>query len=294
MKFEDYNPYFSVEHTRRPISSFSEDKHIDIDLFDENICDRIIELTPVLDELPSETMQGIIIDSAWKSSKIEGSSYTLADSVELAATGEMNPDKDEKSGLIVRNHLDVLSMENFDLTVDSISLVNKMLLRDIDASGGILRGYVNIDISASSYIPPVSPKLDKMMNILFDAIKNANIINKALYLMTSLPALQLFMDGNKRTSRMSAVHALMQNNILPFSIVNMDKDEYLWSLIAFYETGDTQPIRDIMLDGWAHSIMRTAQKGALSVIDYDRKHYNLVEQLKGEDIGMSHTDFDMA
>jgi hypothetical protein len=48
-------------------------------------------------------------------------------------------------------------------------------------------------------------------------------IEAALYLMTRIPYVQVFANGNKRTSRLAANTALLAGGLLPFSFADVDK-----------------------------------------------------------------------
>jgi len=47
--------------------------------------------------------------------------------------------------------------------------------------------------------------------------------------------LQPFCDGNKRTSRILGNAVLLSNNALPISFIHTPKEEYIKSILFFYE-----------------------------------------------------------
>ena len=70
---------------------------------------------------------------------------------------------------------------------------------------GVLREYEDINITLSSYAPPLRPGtgfIQKMLDrILTTSAAIDSPLESAFYLLTRLPYLQAFVDGNKRTSR---------------------------------------------------------------------------------------------
>jgi hypothetical protein len=80
-----------------------------------------------------------------------------------------------------------------------------------------------------------------------------------MYLMTRIPYLQAFANGNKRTARLLANAPLLQAGIMPLSFADMDKADYIRAMSAFYELGDVTLIEQVFLRGYVKAIIRSSQ-----------------------------------
>ena len=78
----------------------------------------------------------------------------------------------------------------------------------------------------------------------------------AMYLMTRIPYLQAFANGNKRTSRLAANVPLLSSGLLPFSFADIDKGDYIRGMAAFSELGSTYLIEQTLVQGYARSVVR--------------------------------------
>ena len=57
---------------------------------------------------------------------------------------------------------------------------------------------------------------------------------------------QLFYDGNKRTSMMTANHVMIQNGAGIISVPIKQQEKFLELLVKFYETNDTSAIKELI------------------------------------------------
>lgn len=92
-----------------------------------------------------------------------------------------------------------------------------------------------------------------------DAIENP--MQAAFYMLTQIPYLQPFRDGNKRTSRAMCNVPLIRAKRPPISFVDFGKQDYIVSMLAFYELGDTKLAERCFLDAYGKSIARLGIKG---------------------------------
>ncbi|MBD1577171.1 hypothetical protein HC723_12080 [Vibrio sp. S11_S32] len=70
------------------------------------------------------------------------------------------------------------------------------------------------------------------------------------FLLIHLSYLQAFEDVNKRTARLSCNLPFIQENLCPLSFVDVPKEDYVQSLIYFYETSDYLPALEVF--AWAY------------------------------------------
>ncbi len=95
-----------------------------------------------------------------------------------------------------------------------------------------------------------------LQHILKTSEETTNPISSAFYLLTRIAYLQPFQDGNKRTSRAMCNVPLIKANLPPISFVDFAKQEYIISMLAFYELGDIQLAESCFVEAYQKSIER--------------------------------------
>jgi Fic family protein len=126
---------------------------------------------------------------------------------------------------------------------------------------GKLREFEDVNLGASAYMPPFRPGtqyIAKAFERIIDTACNLHPINAALYLMTRIPYLQAFANGNKRTSRLAANAPLLGAGLLPFSFSDVDKADYIRGMAAFYELGSMHVIEQTFIEGYVKSVVRSS------------------------------------
>jgi Fic family protein len=121
------------------------------------------------------------------------------------------------------------------------------------------REYEEVNPGASAYLPPLRPGTGFAARMLGEMIERARAlhpIEAALYLMTRMPYVQVFANGNKRTSRLAANTVLLAGGLLPFSFADVDKADYIRGMAAFYELGNTLVMEQTFIDGYVRSVIR--------------------------------------
>lgn len=122
-----------------------------------------------------------------------------------------------------------------------------------------MREYEDVRLGRSASSPPSRPGTDYIARTLARITETAGAlppIAAALYLITRIPYLQAFANGNKRTARLAANLPLLKAGLLPISFVDFSKAEYVTGMSAFYELGNIQLIEDCFIRGYVRSIVR--------------------------------------
>jgi Fic family protein len=160
-----------------------------------------------------------------------------------------------------------------NLRLDSIYRVHDLITSDHDLpelagsrhflpanQRGVAREYAEVDIALSTYLPPFRPGTGYLAKALERVLETADSIHDpvqaAFYLLTRIPYLQPFKDGNKRTSRAICNIPLIRAGLPPISFVDFGKQDYIVSLLAFYELGDTRLAERCLVEAYAKSIAR--------------------------------------
>lgn len=263
--------YFDKPHTERPVAPYREDR---------------LEVEPGLEASALGDLAGVpghplakrelakfLIDFSCASSVLEGGTYSLLDTQALIEYGEKNSGKPLEDAFLVLNHKEAFEFLYDYPQLDSIFRVHDLLTNDHELAEladsrhflarpyrGVPREYEDVDIAFSTYLPPFRPGtgyVGKMLERILDrAGKMDNPIQAAFYLLTRLPYLQPFKDGNKRTSRAMCNVPLLQKGLPPISFVDFGKRDYITSLLAFYELGDVRLAERTFVEAYRKSCAR--------------------------------------
>lgn len=271
--------YFDVPSNKRPVARYDESR---LDILPEFDLSRIGDVPagnyPPLDR---RGMLSFLIDFSCASSILEGGTYSLLDTQALLEYGEKAPDKPLSGAVLVLNHKrafeklfvrpslelnDVLALHReiaWDHDIEELKFAPHFLPSE---QCGLVREYEDIQISQSAYIPPTRPGtgyIRKMLaRVLQTAEKIQDPLQSAFYLMTRLPYLQPFNDGNKRLSRLLANVPLLKAGYPPISFVDIRKKDYLIAMLEFYELGEIKMANKCFCDGYLASLDRIGYRSA--------------------------------
>ena len=272
----DIDAYFSIPWQQRPVAPFDETllepwPNIDVDRAQR--CARIQAIALPIDR---RFLSHFLIDLSWGSSVLEGGTYTELDTEALIKYGQRNADKPTADAVLVLNHKRAAEYlwANRALTVANVCALHGLLTDDhqmdeVLASDHFLpehqrgkpREFEDVNLGASAYIPPFRPGTAYVAQALERIVATANSltpVNAALYLMTRIPYLQAFANGNKRASRLAANAPLLTHGLLPFSFSDVNKADYIRGMAAFYELGSMHIIEQTFIQGYAQSVVRSS------------------------------------
>ena len=221
-------------------------------------------------------LASFLIDLSWGSSVLEGGTYCALDTEALIQYGQRNKNKPTADAVLVLNHKRAAEYlwANRALTTQNVCAMHGLLtddhcLDEVAESDHFLpehqrgkpREDEDVNLGASAYMPPFRPGTHYIAQAFTKIINIANKlhpINAALYLMTRIPYLQAFANGNKRTSRLAANAPLLGAGLLPFSFSDVDKADYIRGMAAFYELGSMHVIEQTFIHGYARSVVRSS------------------------------------
>ncbi|WP_158290235.1 Fic family protein [Ramlibacter sp. WS9] len=191
-----------------------------------------------------------LVDFSWGSSLLEGGSYSALDTEALIRYGQKNKDKPTADALLVLDHKTAAEYlwTHRELTRDNVCAMHALVTHDHGLA----------EVAESEHFLPEHQR-GKPRHALEQIIAQARSlrpVEAALYLMTRIPYVQVFANGNKRASRLAANAALLAGGMLPFSFADVDKSEYIRGMAAFYELGSTHVIEQTFIQGYARSVVR--------------------------------------
>ncbi len=236
---------------------FDEEKEI-LDEATEKYQKNIEDITPVVQ---SKELERFIIELSWKSSKIEGNTYTLLDTERLIREGIPSNTNTKNETTMILNHKKAFSfiIDNLDIINDGgiasnfVEKVHELLMSDLGVSKGVRNGLVGI--TGSKYKPLDNKyQINEALISLYRAINNMkDPYSKALTLLVGISYIQPFEDGNKRTSRLLCNAILLASRHAPLSYRSIDENNYRESILVFYEKNSLEPMKRIFIEQYIFS-----------------------------------------
>lgn len=236
---------------------FSDKELAHLDALQDEFRQHVNELT---DNEYRKEMERLGIDLSWKSSQIEGNTYTLLETERLLRESKTAEGKTKEEAVMLLNHKDALSfiLDKPDylqeLTVSHIEDIHQLLTKDLSIDKGLRRHRVGI--TGTNYHP-----LDNEFQIreaMRDACKlinsKYNIFEKALLTLLLLSYIQPFLDGNKRTARITSNAILIANDYCPLSFRSIDSIDYKKAMLIFYEQNNLYAFKQIFIEQFEFAV----------------------------------------
>ena len=205
-------------------------------------------------------MERLGIDLSWKSSQIEGNTYSLLETERLLKDKQTASGKTKEEAVMLLNHKDaldfVLAAPEYlrEISVRRIEELHTLLVKELDVDKGIRRRRVGV--TGTNYRP-----LDNEYQIreaLEDTCRlingKENVFEKALLALVLLSYIQAFADGNKRTARITSNAILIANRYCPISFRSVDSVDYKKAMLIFYEQNNISAFKKIFIDQFAFAV----------------------------------------
>lgn len=272
----DIDAYFSIPWLQRPSAPFNEALLDALPLLDEARARRCVAIQAIAQSMDKRFLSSFLVDWSWGSSVLEGGTYSALDTEALIQYGQRNASKPTADAVLVLNHKRAAEYlwANRALSTQHVCSMHALLtddhgLAEVSESDHFLpahqrgkpREYEDVNLAASSYIPPFRPGthfIAQAFTRIIDTAGQLHPVQAALYLMTRIPYLQVFANGNKRTSRLAANAPLLSHGLLPFSFSDVDKADYIRGMAAFYELGSMHVIEQTFISGYVKSMVRSS------------------------------------
>ena len=205
-------------------------------------------------------MERLGIDLSWKSSQIEGNTYSLLETEKLLKEKQTASGKTKEEAVMLLNHKDALDFILADpeylkeLTVRRLEELHALLTKELAVDKGIRKRRVGI--TGTNYLP-----LDNEYQIreaLEDSCRlingKENVFEKALLTLILLSYIQAFADGNKRTARIASNAILIAHRHCPISFRTVDSVDYKKAMLLFYEQNNLSAFKKIFIDQFAFAV----------------------------------------
>jgi Fic family protein len=202
----------------------------------------------------------LAIDLSWKSSQIEGNTYSLLETERLLNEKETASGKTKEEAIMLLNHKEAIDfiIDKPDyllpLSVSKIEDIHSILTKDLGVDKGIRKGRVGI--SGTNYKPlDVEYQISEALSDMCKLVNSkSNVFEKALLLLVMISYIQPFVDGNKRTARIVSNAVLMFNQHCPISFRTVNSVDYKKAMLLFYEQNNISGIKKIFIDQFRFAV----------------------------------------
>lgn len=204
-------------------------------------------------------MERLTIDLSWKSSQIEGNTYTLLQTESLFKEGKQAKGKAKEEAVMLLNQqaaLDyILSKPDYfgQLTVEKILEIHRLLTKELGIANKIRSGRVGI--TGTNFKPLSNARqIQKALQNACDLINSKrNVLEKALSALLFIAYIQPFEDGNKRTARIICNALLLANKYCPISFRTVEPEDYRYATLLFYEQNSIPSFKKMFIEQFEFS-----------------------------------------
>lgn len=252
---DNYN--FSLMDTLSTVPLFSRTETEYLDTLQAEFVANVAQLSA---SQYRKEMERLGIDLSWKSSQIEGNTYSLLETERLLLEKETAAGKSKDEAVMLLNHKDALDfiLDNPDymrvLTVTKIENIHSILVKELNVDRNIR--VRRVGITGTNYRP-----LDNEFQIREALNETCRLVNgrktvfeKALLLLLLISYIQPFNDGNKRTARIVSNAVLIASGYCPLSFRTVDSIDYKKAMLLFYEQNSIAAFKRIFIEQFAFAV----------------------------------------
>ncbi|PCJ82066.1 MAG: cell filamentation protein Fic [Bacteroidetes bacterium] len=205
-------------------------------------------------------LERLAIDFSWKSSQIEGNTYSLLETERLLKEKETAEGKQKDEATMLLNHKEaldfIISEPNYisPLKISRIEDIHSLLVNGLGIERNIRKR--RIGISGTNYTPldndhQIKETLQDMCDLVND---RECVFEQALLLLILISYIQAFDDGNKRTARIISNAVLIKNGYCPISFRTINSVEYKKAMLIFYEKNNIIAFKKIFISQFEFAV----------------------------------------
>ena len=246
-----------IKETLNNVLIFTEEEIEKLSNLQNQFSDNISKLS--VTEFNKE-FERLAIDLSWKSSQIEGNTYSLLETERLLKEKETAAGKTKDEAVMLLNHKEALDfiLTNPDyispLAVSRIEDIHSLLINGL----GIDRNIRNrrVGISGTNYKPldnefQIKEALEDLCLLINS---RESIFDKSILALVLLSYIQPFLDGNKRTARIISNAILINNKYCPISFRTVDSIDYKKAMLVFYEQNNISAFKKIFIEQFEFAV----------------------------------------
>ena len=208
----------------------------------------------------NKELERLAIDLSWKSSQIEGNTYTLLETEILLKQKETASGKTKEEAIMLLNHKEAIDfiIEQPDylipLTVPKIENIHSLLIKELAIDKNIRKRRVGI--TGTNYRPLDNEfQINDAITSMCDLVnKKKSVFEKALLSLVLISYIQPFADGNKRTARIVSNAFLIYYKYCPISFRTVDSVDYKKAMLLFYEQNNISQFKEIFINQFEFAV----------------------------------------
>lgn len=229
--------------------------------FLEKCQERFLKNVSRLDKAEYEKeMERLAIDLSWKSSQIEGNTYSLLETEQLLKEKKTAAGKSKDEAIMLLNHKDAIDFivsqpdYMYPLGLRKIEDLHGILIKELAVSKNIRTKRVGI--SGTNYVPLDNEfQITEAVQDMCDLInKKENVFEKAILALLLISYIQPFMDGNKRTARIVCNAILIHFKHCPLSFRTVDSIQYKKAILLFYEINNLSAFKKLFIEQYEFAV----------------------------------------
>lgn len=256
-KVQDSFNFELIKEKLPQVSLFTEEEKVHLAQLQSEFRRHVDEMSP--NEYNKE-MERLGIDLSWKSSQIEGNTYSLLETERLLKESKTADGKTQEEAVMLLNHKYALRfiLDNPEyleqLSVSHIEDIHQLLTKGLSVDKGIR--HRRVGITGTNYRPLDNEfQIREAMRDTCDLINGkSDVFEKALLALVLLSYIQAFSDGNKRTARITSNAILIANGYCPLSFRSVDSIDYKKAMLIFYEQNNIYAFKKIFMDQFKFAV----------------------------------------
>ena len=216
--------------------------------------------------IEKKELERLTIELSWKSSKIEGNTYTLLDTEKLILEHKEALGHDKKEARMILNHKDAFTFVHENkkefraLTRANLEQLHGILVKDLSVSTGLRQKPVGVTGSKYRPLDNVHQIKEAVESLATAAARAETPYEKALLVLLGVSYIQPFDDGNKRTARIMANAILLAHDCTPLSYRSVEEKDYREATLVFYEVNSIAPFKNIFIEQYVFAAKNYAVK----------------------------------
>ena len=277
LAYVDAREYVAIEPDKRYGASqynFKLLPSFPTDIFTDEEIERLEAATKVYKKrtmdissaIQKKELERLVIELSWKSSKIEGNTYTLLDTERLILENKEAPGHSKNEAQMILNHKDAFNyihshVAQFKtITKKNLEELHSIIVKDLNVNLGFRSRAVGITGSIYHPLDNVYQITEAVEDLSKAVSQSETPYAKALLALLGVSYIQPFEDGNKRTARLMTNAVLLSHSLAPLSYRSVDEEEYKSAVLVFYELNSIVPIKKIFIDQYVFAAENYAVK----------------------------------
>lgn len=221
---------------------------------------RFLENIQQLNKIEYEKdMERLAIDLSWKSSQIEGNTYSLLETEQLLKEQKTAAGKSRDEATMLLNHKEAIDFivrdpdYMYPLTIRKLEDLHSILIKGLAEKNIRTK---RVAITGTNYLPLDNEfQIKEALQDMCDVVNNKkNVFEKAIIVLLLISYIQPFIDGNKRTARIICNAILLHFKHCPLSFRTVDTIDYKKAILLFYEINNLSAFKKLFIEQYEFAV----------------------------------------